>query len=96
MKKREQEAMTRRRNSTEFVDMVSRIFSEKPSQDTVVYPIHADEFDWHELRQGRYPVFQLEPPGGAGVSFVYFKRHSSVADLAWCESFRTLNIYRPR
>ncbi len=93
MKKVEHQARTREKNSRRLLAEVYSAFAHK-TNETLLYLIYAREFDFGVLQQTAHPFFRLIPPGGADVSFIYFKRDQSVQDLEWSESYRRLSIFR--
>lgn len=93
MKKTEQQARTREKNSRRLLSEVCSAFAQK-TNETLLYLIHSRDFDLGALQQTSYPFCRLMPPGGAAVSFIYFKRDQSVQDLEWSESYRLLPIFR--
>lgn len=93
MRKAEQQARTREKNSRRLLSDVYSAFAHK-ANETLLYLIYAREFDFGVLQQTSHPFCRLMPPGGADVSFIYFKRDQSVQDLEWSESYRRLSIFR--
>ena len=95
MNRQERESEGLKRNSTQLVRKVRSGFSGERDKEFFLFPLRADDFDWEILRRSSHPLCELDPPGCAGVSLIYFKRDKSIKDMEWSELYRQFATYRP-